>query len=1700
MNPIIFAKNTFEGYTQFLSELFNLRDPDFEAQLRRLIQYDLIHGSRLIRGPYLSLNRPFVEGKPLSELAREMTLHPSLSGIFDFDRLYRHQEETVRSVLSGHPTIVSTGTGSGKTEAFLIPIVHEAKTRPSARLQAILLYPMNALVNDQLLRLRKLLAGTGVSFARYTGDTPESSSTSLSRLKASRRFSDSELRDVSEGRLLPYEERASREEIRAEPPNILLTNYKQLEYLLIRNKDLSLLLNSDLRFVVLDEVHTYTGELGSEVACLLRRLRTLLPEDHKVTPIGTSATISSEERGGIEQVKRFASRLFAVPESTVNVIIESYEALPALPEGAAVPPPPVTPVDLLRQRLESAEDNELDFSRAIEDETKSLMNNPIFHALQRYFEKPALIAPFLKTMRGFPSRENRSEEDLLAEVYLYLLAGSSIAPNGQPLLRPKLHFFLKGIRDLAVQFTPFERKLILDETDGDLAYRIWPAFNCNFCGQHYYISDHNEVRLDSKGEADLWVPQGEEDSEEATGEPILFTDSNGQNPSPFEEALTVWLCPYCGTLHRSKADRCENPKCRQSGLIPVNRIDRKNDYRCLTCDRPLLKLGETDEMTGLRSLSSSQAVDLMVLSEHALNEAPEDRAKLLIFSDNRQEASFLSGFINERSKRFLYRKLLYETLPEGTARDWEEAAAKLTQTVIENRYPIEADASRLEPKTMLEKFRWFLIEEFASKIFFRNSLETLGLVRVEYRGLDREDTFWSDWEKRIDVPREKLLNAAGMILDLMRRNTGLKSNLLNLKDSNPLVFRNIIRKPKYFHPFVYSLRAPDRWLNRNGKSWLAKNGRSSFQSWLRKWFPEESIDDFLAGLWEHLISKNLLQPTENLRDSGFAVSEHQLLLVKTNDAKTPNETPVYQCSVCATRFNREIATADCPSWRCQGRLERTSVSYDDYAVKNYTVYLKKRPINASEHTGQVNSIQREQIEKDFKNPDSRLNCIVATPTLELGVDIGKLDMVTMANVPPTPANYDQRAGRAGRRQRIATVMVYCGKTAHDLYYYDNPPEMIRGEIQAPRFSLSNLPLIQKHLHSLWTTTLQQQLKESDQPLFDNYLPRHIGRYFAQIDWLGLTPEEEITKNEDYATSLRSLLEKYESALRVALNRFLNSFSLEDKRAFSGGIDSLMSFFIREMPKELNAILNHLRKRYLTMKRERIHLLTTDSYGTKIRLIGEVLKALKEESLATRAGDYYTLSVLSEYGFFPGYALQKGSMVMVNFEEDAIIEIDRPYALALREFAPVSRIYALGKRFTPSKYHMDTLSGFEGFVGQFLVGTETIEPVNKTGPRYEQPGDCVSESAHICDGNLKREGSIGDDENRRSIVSYDIRGLVQDYHLGGKTREFAGRAVTFCRKDRITLVNTGIKKRIAKSGYGFLVCNEDGTVFSETAAGQKEYQRHMDKLYHRKVPKDDVLKQKLLLHAHFVSDWLSFGPFETRNEAINWMEAFRLGMEFVLENGKESWDSFIMTKGVTYSPIFFETVPGGTGILELAFDAFEEIHQRAIKHLSGCDCASACYKCLKTYWNQAYHTVLNREAAIVCMQEVVGHRGGAVIEIPAKRALIEEPQCRETESPAEDAFEQILARYGLPQPIRQYVVKEPGVSTRVDFAYPQEKILIYIDGDAYHENRKALDKRQQILLEQSGYRVERIPAKELEDQIVIEDTIRKISTWLSNRSE
>ena len=209
-------------------------------------------------------------------------MHPALPGVAEFPSLFAHQDETLRAALGGRHVLVSTGTGSGKTESFLYPIIDRCLRMRDADepdgVVAVLVYPMNALAADQRDRLRLLLAGTGITYGMYVGSTP-------------RRPSDSDVTHLGEGEgrdallaarrtrkandldVVPFEECASEQEIRERKPRILITNANQLELLLTRQQDFELFTGAPLSFIVLDEAHTYSGATGAEVACLVRRLR-----------------------------------------------------------------------------------------------------------------------------------------------------------------------------------------------------------------------------------------------------------------------------------------------------------------------------------------------------------------------------------------------------------------------------------------------------------------------------------------------------------------------------------------------------------------------------------------------------------------------------------------------------------------------------------------------------------------------------------------------------------------------------------------------------------------------------------------------------------------------------------------------------------------------------------------------------------------------------------------------------------------------------------------------------------------------------------------------------------------------------------------------------------------------------------------------------------------------------------------------------------------------------------------------------------------------------------------------------------------------------------------------------------------------------------------------------------------------------------
>ena len=284
--------------------------PDGEIELRDAFWNALQAKDVFYRAPLLSVIPAYQQESSVSALLGEgpaPRLHKMLSKLpvtaFDIKRpLYTHQVQALKDAQEGQSFIVATGTGSGKTECFLLPLLNDALQHPGDGVRAIVVYPLNALANDQLDRLRKLLPPLPeMTFGRYTGDTPQNR----------RDSSDTDLKQI-----LDPNERYSRDEIRSNPPHILLTNFAMLEYLLLRPKDSDIFRHQRLKYVVLDEAHTYSGAQGIEVSLLMRRLQQAFPTCN-LQFILTSATLGSDKA----EIAHFGQSLTGASFKEQNVIL-----------------------------------------------------------------------------------------------------------------------------------------------------------------------------------------------------------------------------------------------------------------------------------------------------------------------------------------------------------------------------------------------------------------------------------------------------------------------------------------------------------------------------------------------------------------------------------------------------------------------------------------------------------------------------------------------------------------------------------------------------------------------------------------------------------------------------------------------------------------------------------------------------------------------------------------------------------------------------------------------------------------------------------------------------------------------------------------------------------------------------------------------------------------------------------------------------------------------------------------------------------------------------------------------------------------------------------------------------------------------------------------------------------------------------------
>ena len=819
LNPIVYTEKVVRSFLKYQLTAYPFADERLFDQMRELLNLEQVRRTPLLHGPYVSLSRGFREGSSVEQLCEEGVFHPHMRQLIPsaIANVYGHQEKAIRSVSAGKSTLVSTGTGSGKTECFLFPIVSQClrlkdENAPPG-ISAVIIYPMNALAEDQLERLRGMLAGSGISFGMYVGKTPEHERDVAGHrmpLGSSRADYVATLRSYREaGRadsVFPAEEVCSREKMR-EPggqPRILLTNVKQLELLLTRQLDIELFTNARLDYLVFDEAHTFTGISGAETACLIRRLRTFCGRDAaQTTCVATSATIVDENDPNAS--RNFASRFFGVPEDSVVTVNEEYQR-DEWSDVNYTPPAPSDPREVLEQTLAAVEADDAtepvaaayhrltgadlpkdDWQTALFD---GLRTNTLAERIRIELGGTRELDHLLRALSDAAGREV-TEEEMLA----YLTLGAASLKDGRPLYRPVVHGFVRGISGAVVTFdNGNEPRLWLSSEDeltqDDDADRVWrpKVHTCTTCGQHYFITFLKDFLFYSAtleggqfadGDDYFW-----EAMDEATGgnRAVLVDQLVSEDEEPGGDRISpIFMCRHCGSAHPEEFTRCLG--CGSVGdAVRLSVIRTKEDYpgyltSCLSCGARGKAMGRRYREPA-RQVRAVNVSDVHVLCQDMVHHA--DRKRLLLFTDNRQEASFQAGWMKDHARRYRLRRFMADAMEQGPV-TIGDMALKISDRLSEDdglsrallpevwrAVPKEGASSQHEDER-LHFLRIQVLREVTMATNQQIGLEPWGRMKIEYHGLHSSAPFIQSWSNRLGLPPDELTGGVATLLDYLRR-------------------------------------------------------------------------------------------------------------------------------------------------------------------------------------------------------------------------------------------------------------------------------------------------------------------------------------------------------------------------------------------------------------------------------------------------------------------------------------------------------------------------------------------------------------------------------------------------------------------------------------------------------------------------------------------------------------------------------------------------------------------------------------------------------------------------------------------------------------------------------------------------------------------------------------------------------------------
>lgn len=1721
-------QSIIEDYKKFLKSFFNISDKRIKEEIENKFEENS-NGDSYLPEPLIQFNPSYRTDLSLKNIGG---VHPELENILGKLNLYHHQVDAIKQGIYGNGFIVTSGTGSGKSLTFLATIFNDILKNPGKGVRAIIVYPMNALINSQEEEIKKY----EINYLRSllpSNILLEKQHESLDEQIAELKTLSKATFPIIYAKYTGQENTATKENIRNEKPHIILTNYMMLELIMTRNdeKVFRESMSKHMQFLAFDELHTYRGRQGADVAMLIRRIKNLC--NNKLVCIGTSATMSSE--GNADEKKKavttFANLIFDENYSTTQIIGEQLET--STNYVRQIPPP-----DQLSHAIHE--------SINCDDSADKFKSNPLAIWIEckvaledkdGYFErgKPqpmsAIIEQLVKDSGESPEDCKEAIDKLLKWIEKLNINGAKENPR-KSYLPFKIHQFISQTGTVQVTLDSRDTRYI---TLNDELYikvngvetLLYPVLFSRYSGVDFLcvkLINGKVMPRDPDNMDDLPPKITQEDirADKDTGRQkrilniedfpygyLILQDEDEDDIWEKEDEDYLPDSWFTETLKYGR--RIKN--FYEHRLPQLLYFDREGNYSWNQNDNfPLkawympayllfdptsgiifdLKTSENTKLSRLGNEGRSSATTILgsnILKSLSENNIPLRNQKFLSFTDNRQDASLQAGHFNDFFTIARLRSAIHKAVrnyPDGLDSNRIGIEVFKELNLHEDEYakypsknpnwPDEGNINAIQKYIIIR----ILYDLKLGWRYTTPNLEQTALIEIDYKKLNafcKIDSFFTNLGWLKNMSSEERQYTLTQILNYFRTSFAFDHiYLVQKREEIEIELKNLLDEKKSWSlDFEEKIDIPYVLLPYS-------KGRAKTREYTASIGPASYLGKYIKRLVKEKTGQILKQDDLSKEIDTIChilVEGHYLnqIPIKTNEGVIDG----YRIRVDHILWkpgNEKNVLKDEVRFMKYKNLENTpNLYFQDFYKQDFKVYERQ----SKEHTGQLGNKGRILREDDFRK--GKLSALFCSPTMELGIDISQLNIVHMRNVPPRPDNYSQRSGRAGRSGQSALVYTFCSqKSPHDRNYFKNPVKMIHGTVIPPKMDITNEELIRSHLNAFILMELGIDIKVSITEIIN-------------IDNLALPVSEHIKLKIEEIQKYQYLqwIKQFENILQ-------NINKINDTSWYSENwlIEQVKSFYER-----FDNSFKRWRILYLSTQKtlEEAHLIISTPNSPKINEAKRIQAiALRQRDLllnknrasSGNESEFYIFRYLASEGFLPGYNFTRLPVrtFVGNKSSNQGEYVSRPRFIALKEFGPNNLIYHDGSKYKVIKMHlnqngeqMHTIK-ISRETGYAFVGKEAEnvnnDPITKKELKDFDSFDKFHNVVELNESEAKIEERISSNEEYRASQGYDI-----DYYFSfSKGIENTQKAIIKAAEHNLLQVIYDQSATLLQINNKWKITKEDsfpiGTISGRwKTRNEEEQQSNSD---------DPIAKVKI--YTTTTSDILYIQPvkeLQLKEEGVYTLAyALKRAIENVFQVEESEIGVWVMGKNESRNILLYESSEGSLGILKdllintlqlqsifkeayilLGFDPETFIDTRP-------DAPKASYDDLLSYYNQQYHEKLDRFSVKAALEKLMrcnidNQQGGLTFDEQYNYLLSTYDLNSSTEKP----LIEYLYRNGHKLPDKaQYNI--PNLYVNADFVYKisdSQYALIFCDGSVHDSDEvQKEDKIKRQNCRDAGYEV------------------------------